>query len=112
VDEHGHVTATLPASGGGDPDTVIGLVKASVAEIMAAVAHLYAHPERPRLAIRICFTPDIGEGFIHVSELTAGAHSARIRAIMRASTTTCSPATPTFCARRRSRSTTRRPAHR
>jgi tripeptide aminopeptidase len=129
VDDNGYVTATLPASGGGDPATVIGLVshvdtspdapasgvvpivhrgydgttirlprngtvldpatephlasraghdivtssgdtllgaddKAGVAEIMTAVAHLHAHPELPRPAIRICFTPDeeIGEG--------------------------------------------------
>ncbi|HUR85199.1 MAG TPA: peptidase T [Solirubrobacteraceae bacterium] len=129
VDENGYVTATLPASGGGDAATVIGLVshvdtspdapgagvvpivhrdydggvielprkgtrldpetephlasraghdivtasgdtllgaddKAGVAEIMAAVAYLHAHPELPRPTIRICFTPDeeIGEG--------------------------------------------------
>jgi len=129
VDANGYVTATLPASGGGDADTVIGLVshvdvspdapavgvvpivhraypgglivlpnnetildpatephlasraghdivtssgdtllgaddKAGVAEIMAAVAYLHAHPELPRPTIRICFTPDeeIGEG--------------------------------------------------
>ena len=129
VDQHGYVTATLEASGGGDVGTVIGLIshvdtspdapgagvvpivhrdydggvielprnntkldpasephlasraghdivtasgdtllgaddKAGVAEIMAAVAHLHAHPELPRPTIRICFTPDeeIGEG--------------------------------------------------
>ncbi|MCW2998614.1 MAG: pepT [Solirubrobacterales bacterium] len=129
VDANGYVTATLPASGGGDAETVIGLIshvdtspdapgagvvpivhrdydgapivlprngtrldpatephlasrvghdiitasgdtllgaddKAGVAEIMAAVAHLQAHPELPRPTIRICFTPDeeIGEG--------------------------------------------------
>ncbi|MEA2223280.1 MAG: tripeptide aminopeptidase [Solirubrobacteraceae bacterium] len=129
VDDNGYVTATLPAGGGGDAATVIGLVahmdtspdapgadvvpivhrdydgavialprngttldpatephlasraghdivtasgdtllgaddKAGVAEIMAAVAHLHAHPELPRPTIRICFTPDeeIGEG--------------------------------------------------
>ena len=35
-----------------------------MAEIMAAVAHLAAHPELPRPTLRICFTPDeeIGEG--------------------------------------------------
>jgi tripeptide aminopeptidase len=129
VDANGYVTATLPASGGGDAGTVIGLIshvdtspdapgagvvpivhraydgttitlprngtildpavephlasraghdivtasgdtllgaddKAGVAEIMAAVAYLHAHPELPRPTIRICFTPDeeIGEG--------------------------------------------------
>jgi tripeptide aminopeptidase len=46
-------------------DTLLGADdKAGVAEIMAAVAHLAAHPELPRPAIRVCFTPDeeIGEG--------------------------------------------------
>lgn len=129
LDGNGYVTATLPASDGGDPATVVGLVahvdtspdapgagvvpivhraygggvitlprhgtvldpahephlasraghdivtssgdtllgaddKAGVAEIMAAVAHLAAHPELPRPTLRICFTPDeeIGEG--------------------------------------------------
>src|SRR5436305_1223568 len=36
VDEHGYVTATLPAAGGGDPDTVIGLV-----------AHVDTSPDAP-----------------------------------------------------------------
>jgi tripeptide aminopeptidase len=123
VDANGYVTATLPASGGGPEDVVVGLIshvdtspdapgdgvvpivhraydggvialprggtvldpaqerelgakaghdivtssgdtllgaddKAGVAEIMAAVAHLHAHPERPRPTLRICFTPD------------------------------------------------------
>ncbi len=46
-------------------DTLLGADdKAGVAEIMAAVAHLAAHPELPRPTLRICFTPDeeIGEG--------------------------------------------------
>jgi tripeptide aminopeptidase len=46
-------------------DTLLGADdKAGVAEIMAAVAHLAAHPELPRPALRVCFTPDeeIGEG--------------------------------------------------
>jgi tripeptide aminopeptidase len=46
-------------------DTLLGADdKAGVAEIMAAVAHLHAHPELPRPTVRICFTPDeeIGEG--------------------------------------------------
>ncbi|MGA9856316.1 MAG: peptidase T, partial [Solirubrobacteraceae bacterium] len=46
-------------------DTLLGADdKAGVAEIMAAVAHLAAHPELPRPTLRIAFTPDeeIGEG--------------------------------------------------
>ena len=46
-------------------DTLLGADdKAGVAEIMAALAHLAAHPECPRPTLRICFTPDeeIGEG--------------------------------------------------
>jgi tripeptide aminopeptidase len=46
-------------------DTLLGADdKAGVAEIMAAVAYLVAHPELPRPVLRICFTPDeeIGEG--------------------------------------------------
>jgi tripeptide aminopeptidase len=46
-------------------DTLLGADdKAGVAEIMTAVAHLAAHPDLPRPAIRVGFTPDeeIGEG--------------------------------------------------
>jgi len=46
-------------------DTLLGADdKAGVAEIMAAVAHLAAHPELPRPTLRVCFTPDeeIGDG--------------------------------------------------
>ena len=46
-------------------DTLLGADdKAGVAEIMAAVAHLVAHPELPRPTLRIGFTPDeeVGEG--------------------------------------------------
>ena len=46
-------------------DTLLGADdKAGVAEIMAAVAHLAAHPELPRARLRVCFTPDeeVGEG--------------------------------------------------
>jgi tripeptide aminopeptidase len=40
-------------------DTLLGADdKAGVAEIMAAVAHLAAHPELPRPALRVGFTPD------------------------------------------------------
>jgi tripeptide aminopeptidase len=46
-------------------DTLLGADdKAGVAEIMAAVAHLAAHPALPRPTLRVSFTPDeeIGEG--------------------------------------------------
>ena len=46
-------------------DTLLGADdKAGVAEIMAAVAHLAAHPELPRPTVKVGFTPDeeIGEG--------------------------------------------------
>ncbi len=46
-------------------DTLLGADdKAGVAEIMAAVAHLAAHPELPRPTVKIGFTPDeeVGEG--------------------------------------------------
>ena len=55
----GHDLVTSPG------DTLLGADdKAGVAEIMAAVAHLAAHPELPRPTLRVCFTPDeeIGEG--------------------------------------------------
>jgi tripeptide aminopeptidase len=46
-------------------DTLLGADdKAGVAEIMAGIAHLAAHPELPRPTLRVSFTPDeeIGEG--------------------------------------------------
>jgi tripeptide aminopeptidase len=46
-------------------DTLLGADdKAGVAEVMAAVAYLSAHPELPRSTLRVGFTPDeeIGEG--------------------------------------------------
>jgi len=46
-------------------DTLLGADdKAGVAEILAAAAHLAAHPELPRPTLRVGFTPDeeIGEG--------------------------------------------------
>ncbi len=46
-------------------DTLLGADdKAGMAEVMAAVAHLAAHPEVPRPTIRVAFTPDeeIGKG--------------------------------------------------
>ncbi len=52
-DKAGHDVVT--SSG----DTLLGADdKAGVAEIMAAVAHLMAHPELPRPTLRIGFTPD------------------------------------------------------
>jgi tripeptide aminopeptidase len=59
ADKQGHDIVT--SSG----DTLLGADdKAGVAEIMAAVAHLAAHPELPRPTLRVGFTPDeeIGEG--------------------------------------------------
>jgi tripeptide aminopeptidase len=53
ADKRGHVIVT--ASG----DTLLGADdKAGVAEIMAAVAHLAAHPELSRPTLRVAFTPD------------------------------------------------------
>ena len=49
----------------GSGDTLLGADdKAGVAEVMAGVAHLAAHPELPRPRLRVAFTPDeeIGEG--------------------------------------------------
>jgi tripeptide aminopeptidase len=46
-------------------DTLLGADdKAGMAEVMAAVAYLAAHPELPRAAVRVGFTPDeeIGKG--------------------------------------------------
>jgi tripeptide aminopeptidase len=48
-------------------DTLLGADdKAGVAEIMAALAHLAAHPDLPRPTLRVCFTPDeeVGAGAI------------------------------------------------
>ena len=48
-------------------DTLLGADdKAGMAEVMAAVAHLAAHPELPRPTLRVGFTPD--------EEIGAGAH--------------------------------------
>jgi tripeptide aminopeptidase len=65
--------ATMPALAGmvghdlvsSSGDTLLGADdKAGVAAIMAAVAHMTAHPELPRPTLRIAFTPDeeIGHG--------------------------------------------------
>jgi tripeptide aminopeptidase len=60
-------------------DTLLGADdKAGVAEIMAAVAHLAAHPELPRPTIRVGFTPDeeIGTGSLHFPVARFGARAA------------------------------------
>jgi tripeptide aminopeptidase len=57
-----HVGQDVVTSSG---DTLLGADdKAGVAEIMAALAHLAAHPELPRPTLRVCFTPDeeVGAG--------------------------------------------------
>ena len=62
ADKEGHDIVT--SSG----DTLLGADdKAGIAEIMAAVAHLAAHPELPRPTLRVGFTPDeeIGQGASH-----------------------------------------------
>jgi tripeptide aminopeptidase len=60
-------------------DTLLGADdKAGVAEIMAAVAHLAAHPELPRPTLRIGFTPDeeIGMGPVEFDVEAFGAQCA------------------------------------
>jgi tripeptide aminopeptidase len=60
-------------------DTLLGADdKAGVAEIVAAVAHLAAHPELPRPTIRVGFTPDeeIGEGATYFDVERFGARCA------------------------------------
>jgi tripeptide aminopeptidase len=54
-------------------DTLLGADdKAGIAEVMAAVAHLAAHPELPRPTLKVGFTPDeeIGEG-AHLFDIEA-----------------------------------------
>ncbi len=60
-------------------DTLLGADdKAGMAEIMAAVAYLQAHPELPRPTLRVGFTPDeeIGEGATLFDVEAFGAHCA------------------------------------
>src|SRR3954452_24948261 len=60
-------------------DTLLGADdKAGVAEIMAAIAHLAAHPELPRPTLRVGFTVDeeIGVGAIHFDVELFGARCA------------------------------------
>ena len=57
-------------------DTLLGADdKAGVAEIMAAVAYLAAHPELPRPTLKLGFTPD--------EEIGRGAAAVRLRALRR-----------------------------
>ncbi len=59
-------------------DTLLGADdKAGMAEIMAAVAHLAAHPELPRPRIRVGFTPDEEVGGGGASDLDIRAFGAR-----------------------------------
>jgi tripeptide aminopeptidase len=54
-------------------DTLLGADdKAGIAEVMAAVAYLAAHPELPRATVRVGFTPDeeIGQG-AHLFDIDA-----------------------------------------
>jgi tripeptide aminopeptidase len=58
-----------------DGTTLLGADdKAGVAEIMAAVAYLHAHPELPHGPVRVAFNPDeeVGRGVIHFPVDTFG----------------------------------------
>jgi tripeptide aminopeptidase len=62
-----------------DGTTLLGADdKAGVAEIMAAVAHLVAHPEIPHGTVKIAFNPDeeIGRGVVYFPVETFGAAAA------------------------------------
>jgi tripeptide aminopeptidase len=62
-----------------DGTTLLGADdKAGVAEIMAATAHLVAHPEVPHGPVKVAFNPDeeIGRGVVHFPVETFGAHAA------------------------------------
>ena len=62
-----------------DGTTLLGADdKAGIAEIMAAVAYLVAHPELPHGPVKIAFNPDeeIGRGVIHFPVETFGAVAA------------------------------------
>jgi tripeptide aminopeptidase len=62
-----------------DGTTLLGADdKAGAAEIMAAVAHLVAHPEIPHGTVKIAFNPDeeIGLGVVHFPVETFGAVAA------------------------------------
>src|SRR5712691_3967759 len=62
-----------------DGTTLLGADdKSGVAEIMAAVAHLQAHPEIPHGPVKVAFNPDeeIGQGVIHFPVESFGATAA------------------------------------
>jgi tripeptide aminopeptidase len=62
-----------------DGTTLLGADdKAGVAEIMAAIAYLAAHPEIPHGPVRVAFNPDeeIGRGVVHFPVGTFGAAAA------------------------------------
>jgi len=62
-----------------DGTTLLGADdKAGIAEIMAAVAHLHAHPELRHGTVKVAFNPDeeIGRGVIHFPVDTFGAVAA------------------------------------
>src|SRR5436190_12135767 len=62
-----------------DGTTLLGADdKAGIAEIMAAVAYLQAHPEVPHGTVKVAFNPDeeIGRGVIHFPVETFGAVAA------------------------------------
>jgi tripeptide aminopeptidase len=62
-----------------DGTTLLGADdKAGVAEIMAAAAHLAAHPEIPHGPVKVAFNPDeeVGRGVIHFDLDRFGAHAA------------------------------------
>jgi tripeptide aminopeptidase len=62
-----------------DGTTLLGADdKAGVAEIMAAVAHLVAHPELPHGTVKVAFNPDeeVGRGVVHFPVESFGAVAA------------------------------------
>jgi tripeptide aminopeptidase len=62
-----------------DGTTLLGADdKSGVAEIMAAVAHLHAHPELPHGPVKVAFNPDeeVGRGVIHFPVDTFGVAAA------------------------------------
>src|SRR3954454_6405880 len=62
-----------------DGTTLLGADdKAGIAEIMAAIEHLHAHPEIPHGTVKVAFNPDeeIGRGVVHFPVDTFGAVAA------------------------------------